>query len=55
MLDRLSRVEMTLKEAADLTGVSYRQMKRLKKRFEKDGDLGLVHRGRAKPGNRGHK
>ena len=28
-------------------------MKRLKKRFEKDGDQGLVHRGRGKPGNRG--
>jgi transposase len=45
----------TLKEAAEMTGVSYRQMKRLKKRFEKDGDQGLVHQGRGKAGNRGHK
>ncbi len=51
----MSRGEMTLKEGADMTGVSYRQMMRLRKRFEKDGDQGLVHRGRGKPGNRGYK
>ena len=50
VLERVSRGEMTLKEAADITGVSYRQMKRLKKRFEKDGDQGLVHRERGKAG-----
>jgi transposase len=55
VLERVSRGEMTLKEAADMTGVSYWQMKRLRKRFEKDGDQGLVHRGRGKPGNRGYK
>ncbi len=55
VLERVSRGEMTLKEAADMTGVSYWQMKRLRKRFEKDGDQGLVHRGRGKAGNRGYK
>ena len=55
VLERVGRGELTLKEAAEMTGVSYRQMKRLKKRFEKDGDQGLVHQGRGKAGNRGHK
>ena len=55
VLERVGRGELTLKEAAEMTGVSYRQMKRLKKRFEKDGDEGLVHQGRGKAGNRGHK
>ncbi len=55
VLERVGRGELTLKEAAEMTGVSYRQMKRLKKRFEKDGDQGFVHQGRGKAGNRGHK
>ena len=42
VLERVSRGEMTLKEGADITGVSYRQMKRLRKRFEKDGDQGKL-------------
>ena len=41
VLERVSRGEMTLTEGADMTGVSYRQMMRLRKRFEKDGDQGL--------------
>jgi transposase len=38
--------QMTLVDAAALLGVSYRQAKRLKERFARDGLAGLVHRNR---------
>ena len=44
--------ELTLVQAADLMGVCYRQSKRLWKRYQADGDAGLVHRLRGKPSAR---
>jgi len=43
--------ELTLVEAADLAGLSYRQIKRVWRRYQDQGDAGLVHRlrGRASP------
>jgi len=38
--------------AAELMGVSYRQAKRIVGRYRKDGDAGLVHRGRGKQSGR---
>ena len=38
VLKKVGRRELTLKEATEMTGVSYRQMKKLTKRFEKDRD-----------------
>jgi Helix-turn-helix domain len=44
--------ELTLVEAAELMGVGYRQSKRIWKRYQADGDAGLVHRLRGQPSAR---
>lgn len=46
--------QITLVEASRRMGLSYRQALRVKERFERDGDSGLVHRGRGQPSNRGY-
>ena len=52
-LGRVNRKEITVARAAELAGVSLRQMRRLWKRYQRDGDSGLVHRSRGKrPNNR---
>ncbi|HNW06634.1 MAG TPA: ISNCY family transposase [Verrucomicrobiota bacterium] len=43
---------VTLVAAADLLGVCYRQAKRIWRRYRSEGDAGLVHRLRGKPGGR---
>ena len=44
--------ELNQVQAAELLGVSYRQAKRIWQRYEAEGDAGLVHRLRGKPGLR---
>ena len=44
--------ELTLVQAAVLMGVGYRQSKRIWKRYQADGDAGLVHRLRGQPSAR---
>jgi hypothetical protein len=44
--------ELTLVQAAELMGVCYRQSKRIWRRYQADGDAGLVHRLRGKPSAR---
>lgn len=54
-LEIISRVKdkvITLKKAADLLGMSYRQMRRIFKRYKKEGDMGLIHKSRGKSSNR---
>lgn len=54
-LELLSRVKegvLKLVKAADLVGLSYRQMKRVWKRYREEGDAGLAHRGRGRASNR---
>jgi hypothetical protein len=51
---RVKREELTLKEAAELTALSYRQCRRAYKRHQQEGDRGLIHRSRGRPSNRGH-
>lgn len=41
---RVERVELTMKEAAPLLRISYRQAKRLYQRYRAEGPAGLVHR-----------
>jgi transposase-like protein len=41
--------ELTLVQAAELMAVGYRQSKRIWKRYQDDGDAGLVHRLRGQP------
>ena len=54
-LEVFSRVRvggMTLVEASELLGLSYRQTKRIWSRYQESGDGGLVHRGRGRSSNR---
>jgi len=44
--------ELTLVQAAELMAVGYRQSKRIWKRYQADGDAGLVHRLRGQPSAR---
>jgi transposase len=44
--------ELSQVQAAELLGVSYRQAKRVWRRYQDEGDAGLVHRLRGKPGLR---
>src|SRR5476651_187215 len=43
---------MTLAKGSELLELSYRQAKRLRARYEAEGDAGLVHRLRGQPSNR---
>ena len=43
---------VALKIAALRLGVTYRQLRRIWKRFKDEGDPGLIHRGRGRPSNR---
>lgn len=43
---------MRVKEAAKLLGISYRQCKRIYKRYREEGDRGLTHRSRGRRSNR---
>lgn len=51
-MSRVRDGEMTLSEAAGLLGVSYRQAKRVKARYQAEGDAGLAHRLRGRASNR---
>lgn len=53
ILSRVESGELTLVQAAGLLGVSYRQARRLRRRYHDHGDAGLVHRLRGRPSNRG--
>jgi hypothetical protein len=44
--------DLTLVQAAGLTGLGYRQIKRVWRRYQADGDAGLVHRLRGRPSPR---
>ena len=44
--------ELTLVQAAELMGVCYRQSKRIWRRYQVEGDAGLVHRLRGQPSAR---
>jgi transposase len=52
VLERVKIGVLTLKEAAPLMGVSYRQAKRIKSRYEEQGAAGLIHRSRGRESNR---
>jgi molybdenum-dependent DNA-binding transcriptional regulator ModE len=44
VLERVSQRKLSLKEASEVLGLSYRQAKRVYKRFREEGASGLVHR-----------
>ena len=51
LLRQVRDSRMNLKEAAEQLGLSYRQAKRLWKRYREVGDAGLIHQLRGRPGN----
>ena len=51
VMERLKRGEIKHKESCRLLGISIRQSKRLKKRYTKSGDQGLVHLARGQANN----
>ena len=51
MLSRVRDGQMTITEASRRLGLSYRQGKRLWRRYRAEGDAGLAHRLRGRPGN----
>ncbi|HNC96519.1 MAG TPA: ISNCY family transposase [Myxococcota bacterium] len=52
VLSELKEGKLPLVEAAAVMRVSYRQAKRIWRRYRQAGDAGLVHRSRGRPGNR---
>lgn len=52
VFDRVLEGGLSLKAAAELLGLSYRQCRRSYKRFCEEGDRGLVHRSRGRRSNR---
>lgn len=51
-LEQVAAEKQTLKTAADRLGLSYRQAKRVWRRYRAQGAAGLVHRSRGRPSNR---
>lgn len=49
VLNQVDKGLITLKKAAELMGLSYRQAKRLHSRHTKDGLVGIAHRNRGRP------
>lgn len=45
----IKRKELTLVEASQVMDLSYRQTRRVWRRYQTDGDAGLVHRLRGQP------
>ena len=52
ILEGVREGRLTLSAAALRLEVSYRQLRRIWKRFRAEGDPGLIHRGRGRPSNR---
>lgn len=52
LMERVAGKTLTLRMASVMLRVSYRQTKRIWRRYRRDGDQGLVHRGRGQPSNR---
>jgi transposase len=52
VMKQVQEDELKLVEASDVLGLSYRQTKRIWGRYQAQGDRGLVHAARGKPGKR---
>ena len=53
MMTRVREKAITIKETAEVMGMSYRQSRRIYKRYRGGGDRGLIHQARGQPSNRG--
>jgi hypothetical protein len=52
VMQQVKERELTVAEAGEVLGLSYRQTKRVWRRYRLEGDRGLVHGARGKPGKR---
>jgi transposase len=52
VMKQVQQEELRLVEASEILGLSYRQAKRVWRRYRLAGDAGLVHAARGKPGKR---
>jgi hypothetical protein len=52
VMQQVKEQELTVAEASEVLGLSYRQTKRVWRRYRLAGDRGLVHGARGKPGKR---
>jgi len=52
VMSRVKKGELRLGDAGRILAVSYRQAKRIRKRYKEEGDIGLVHRSRGRRSNR---
>lgn len=52
VIEQLQRGQLTQKQAAALLGRSERQVRRMLRRYQAEGDAGLLHRSRGRPSNR---
>ena len=52
LMERVAEEALTLRMASTMLRVSYRQTKRIWRRYRSEGDQGLVHRGRGRSSNR---
>jgi hypothetical protein len=52
VMKQVQEDELKLVEASEVLGLSYRQAKRIWSRYQLQGDCGLVHLARGKPGKR---
>lgn len=54
ILEEVKKGLLSLKEATLRLGISYRQAKRIKKRYREKGDKGLIHQNRGKRSSRSY-
>lgn len=52
IMSRVRDRAMTIREASEVMRISYRQGRRIHKRYVSEGDKGLIHRNRGRPSNR---
>ncbi|HSL92541.1 MAG TPA: ISNCY family transposase [Candidatus Limnocylindrales bacterium] len=52
ILEGVQEGRLTIREASARLSISYRQGKRICKRYRLEGDAGLLHKGRSRPSNR---
>ena len=52
VIHQVAQGELRQRQAAQLVGLSERQVRRIVRRYEREGDVGLVHRSRGRASNR---
>jgi len=52
VMSRVKEKQMTIREASEMMGISYRQGRRIYRRYIKEGDKGLIHQNQGRPSNR---